>query len=96
MTDIQYIYLLYFRVLGIISATTTTTTKQKIGLSLPLVVCMRVHVLFTLFVFVWFVFTSSCLYEGSCLMLLTQYLIRVQMYLKKYVNVSEHPLSADF
>ena len=31
------------------------------GLSLPLVVCRRSHVLFTLFVFVWFVFTSSCL-----------------------------------
>ena len=32
--------------------------------SLPPVVCMTAHVLFTLFVFV---FTSSCLYEGSCL-----------------------------
>ena len=31
------------------------------GLSLPPVVCRRSHVLFTLFVFVWFVFTSSCL-----------------------------------
>jgi protein-S-isoprenylcysteine O-methyltransferase Ste14 len=31
------------------------------GSSLPPVVCRRVHVLFTLFVFVWFVFTSSCL-----------------------------------
>ena len=31
------------------------------GLSSPLVVCRRYHVLFTLFVFVWFVFTSSCL-----------------------------------
>jgi len=28
---------------------------------LPPVVCRRAHVLFTLFVFVWFVFTSSCL-----------------------------------
>ena len=37
------------------------------GSSSPPVVCMRAHVLFTLFVFVWFVFTSSCLYEGSCL-----------------------------
>ena len=36
-------------------------------LSLPPVVCSRAHVLFTLFVFVWFVFTSSCLQEGSCL-----------------------------
>ena len=29
------------------------------GSSLPPVVCRRTHVLFTLFVFVWFVFTSS-------------------------------------
>ena len=28
------------------------------GSSLPPVVCRRAHVLFTLFVFVWFVFTS--------------------------------------
>ena len=31
------------------------------GSSLPPVVCGRAHVLFTLFVFVWFVITSSCL-----------------------------------
>ena len=31
------------------------------GSSLPPVVCRRAHVLFTLFVFVWFVITSSCL-----------------------------------
>ena len=31
------------------------------GSSLPPVVCRRVHVLFTLLVFVWFVFISSCL-----------------------------------
>ena len=31
------------------------------GSSLPPVVCRRAHVLFMLFVFVWFVFTSSCL-----------------------------------
>ena len=37
------------------------------GSSLPPVVCRRVHVLLTLFVFVWFVFTSSCLQQGSCL-----------------------------
>ena len=37
------------------------------GSSLPPVVCRRARVLFTLFVFVWFVFTSSCLYEGPCL-----------------------------
>ena len=36
------------------------------GSSLPPVVCRGAHVLFTLFVFVWFVFTSSCLYEDSC------------------------------
>ena len=30
------------------------------GSSLPPVVSRRTHVLFTLFVFVWFVFTSSC------------------------------------
>ena len=30
------------------------------GSSLPPVVSKRAHVLFTLFVFVWFVFTSSC------------------------------------
>ena len=32
-----------------------------ISLSLPPVVCRRAHVLLTLFVFVRFVFTSSCL-----------------------------------
>jgi hypothetical protein len=37
------------------------------GSSLPPVVCRKVHVLFTLFVFVWLVFTSCCLREGSCL-----------------------------
>ena len=31
------------------------------GSSLPQVVCRRAYVLFTLFVFVWFIFTSSCL-----------------------------------
>ena len=31
------------------------------GSSLPPVVCRRAHVLFTLFVFVWFVFTSCFL-----------------------------------
>ena len=31
------------------------------GSSLPPVVCRKVHVLFMLLVFVWFVFTSSCL-----------------------------------
>ena len=36
-------------------------------LSLPPVVCGKAHVLFMLFVFVLFVFTSSCLWESSCL-----------------------------
>ena len=31
------------------------------GSSLPPVVCRRAHVLFMLFVFVWFAFTFSCL-----------------------------------
>ena len=31
------------------------------GSSLPPVVCRSAHVLFMLFVFVWFVFTFSCL-----------------------------------
>ena len=39
------------------------------GSSLPLVVCRRSHILFILFVFVWFIFTSSCLQEVSCLIL---------------------------
>ena len=38
-----------------------------LGSSLLPVVCWRAHVLFMLFVFVWFVFTSSCLLESSCL-----------------------------
>ncbi len=37
------------------------------GSSLPSVVCGRAHALFMLFVFVWFFFTFSCLWEGSCL-----------------------------
>ena len=32
-----------------------------VGSSLHPVVCRKARVLFTLFVFVWFVFTSSCL-----------------------------------
>ena len=47
-------------------------------LSLPPVVCRRVHVLFTLFVFV---FTSSCWYEGSCF----TYVICVCLYLQLLV-----------
>ena len=48
-------------------------------LSLPPVVCRRVHVLFTLFVFV---FISSCLQEGSCLI----YVICVCLYLQLFVG----------
>ena len=51
-------------------------------LSLPPVVCRRAHVLFTLFVFVWFVFTSSSLQEGSCLI----YVICVCLYLQLFVG----------
>jgi hypothetical protein len=46
--------------------------------SLSPVVCMRAHVLFMLFVFV---FISSCLYEGSCLI----YVICVRLYLQLFV-----------
>jgi hypothetical protein len=48
-------------------------------LSLPPVVCRSVHVLFTLFVLV---FTSSCLYEGSCFI----YFIYVCLYLQLFVG----------
>jgi hypothetical protein len=48
-------------------------------LSLCPVVCRRAHVLFTLFVFV---FISSCLYEGSCLI----YVICVCLYLQLFVG----------
>ena len=54
------------------------------GSSLPPVVCSRAHVLLTLFVFVWFVFTSSCLQQGSCL----TYVIcvcSVRLYLQLFV-----------
>ena len=37
------------------------------GSSLSPIVLRKVHVLFTLFVFVWFVFISSCFKKGSCL-----------------------------
>ena len=47
--------------------------------SLPPVVCRRAHVLFTLFMFV---FTSSCLWEGSCPI----YVICVCLYLQLFVG----------
>jgi hypothetical protein len=46
--------------------------------SLSPVVCMRAHVLYMLFLFV---FISSCLYEGSCLI----YVIYVRLYLQLFV-----------
>ena len=48
-------------------------------LSLPLVVCRRAHVLFMLCVFV---FTSSCLWEGSYVI----YVICVCLYLQLFVG----------
>ena len=55
------------------------------GSSLPPVVCRRAHVLFTLFVFVWFVFTSSCLQEGSCLIYVISVCL-VRLYLQLFVG----------
>jgi hypothetical protein len=56
------------------------------GSSLPPVVCTSAHVLFTLFVFVWFVFTSSCLYECSCLIYVICVCL-VRLYLLLFVGV---------
>ena len=55
------------------------------GSSLPPVVCRRAHVLFTLLVFVWFVFISSCLQEGSCLIYLISVCL-VRLYLQLFVG----------
>ena len=55
------------------------------GLSLPPVVCRRAHVLFTLLVFVWFVITSSCLQEGSCLIYVISVCL-VRLYLQLFVE----------
>ena len=55
------------------------------GLSLPPVVCRRAHVLFTLYVFVWFVFTPSCLLESSCLIYVI-YVCLVCLYLQLFVG----------
>ena len=57
----------------------------QFGSSLPPVVCRRVQVLSTLFVFVRFVFTSSCLQEGSSVI----YVIcvcSVRLYLQLFVG----------
>jgi hypothetical protein len=56
--------------------------------SLPPVVCRWDHVLFTLLVFVWFVFTSSCLEVGSCLI----YVISVCLVRKYNTICVGHPL----
>ena len=55
------------------------------GWSLPPVVCRRAHVLFTLLVFVWFVFTSSCLQKGSCLIYVISVCL-VRLYLQLFVG----------
>ena len=47
--------------------------KTMFGSSLPPVVCMRAHILFTLFVFVRFVFTS-CLIYFTCVCLVRLYI----------------------
>ena len=56
------------------------------GSSLPPVVCRSAHVLFTLFVFVWFVFTSSCLQECSCLVYVICVCL-VRLYLQLFAGV---------
>ena len=55
------------------------------GSSLPPVVCRRAYVLFTLLVFVWFVFTSSCLQEGLCLIYLISVCL-VRLYLQLFAG----------
>ena len=55
------------------------------GSSLPPVVCRRAYVLFTLYVFVWFVFTSSCLQEGLCLIYVICVCV-VRLYLQLFVG----------
>ena len=51
--------------------------KSMFDSSLPSVVCWRAQILFMLLVFVWFVFTFSCLLEGSNLV----YVISVYLHL---------------
>ena len=55
------------------------------GSSLPPAVCRRVRVLFTLYVFVRFLFTSSCLLEGSCL-IYAICVCSVRLYLQLFVG----------
>jgi hypothetical protein len=56
-----------------------------LGSSLPPVVCRRAHVLFMLLVFVWLVFTSSCLREGECLIYVISVCL-VCLYLQLFVE----------
>jgi hypothetical protein len=56
-----------------------------LGSSLPPVVCWGAHVLFMLFVFVWFIFTFSCLLEGSCLIYVICVCL-VRLYLQLFVG----------
>ena len=53
------------------------------GSSLPPVVCRRSHVLFMLFVFVWFVFTSSCL-QGFSYLIYVICVCLVRLYLQLF------------
>ena len=55
------------------------------GSSLPPVVCRRADVLFMLLVFVWLVFTSSCLQEGACLIYIISVCL-VRLYLQLFVE----------
>ena len=55
------------------------------GSSLPPVVCRRADVLFMLLVFVWLVFTSSCLREGACLIYVISVCL-VRLYLQLFVG----------
>ena len=55
------------------------------GSSLPPVVCRRADVLFMLFVFVWLVFTSSCLREGACLIYIISVCL-VRLYLQLFAG----------
>jgi hypothetical protein len=55
------------------------------GSSLPPVICRRADVLFTLFVFVRFVFTSRYLYEESCLIYVICVCL-VRLYLPLFVG----------
>jgi multisubunit Na+/H+ antiporter MnhE subunit len=55
------------------------------GSSLPPVVCRRADVLFMLLVFVWLVFTSSCLREGACLIYVICVCL-VRLYLQLFVE----------